>query len=101
MPRERSLRRFAPPSNSYDDGRQRLRDSRNRLTGADRAPRDIALSEAAATTTQPPDRTSILEALSEEIFETVPPERREAMRTFAKLLLHRLADEEVETLGVQ
>jgi glutamate dehydrogenase len=60
------------------------------------------VSEPAAQTTEPTDGSaSILESLAVEISATTPPDRRDALLVFAKMLLHRLSPEEIETLGVQ
>jgi glutamate dehydrogenase len=60
------------------------------------------VSDHAAQTTEPADRSvSIFGSLTAEISATTPPERRDAMLVFAKMLLHRLSAEELETLGVQ
>ncbi|MDP9184251.1 MAG: NAD-glutamate dehydrogenase [Actinomycetota bacterium] len=60
------------------------------------------MSNTAAQTTDPADQTaSILESLAAEISAGTPSDRRDAMLAFAKMLLRRLSDEELQTLGVQ
>ena len=60
------------------------------------------MAEPAAQTTDPSDHaTGILGSLAAEISASTPADRRDALLAFAKMLLHRLSAEEIETLGVQ
>ena len=60
------------------------------------------MSEPATQTEESPHRAvDILESLAAEISASAAADRLEAMRAFAKMLLHRLSAEEIETLGVQ
>jgi glutamate dehydrogenase len=57
--------------------------------------------DPAAPATEPSTRAAILQALDDELTATAPTGRREAMLIFAKMLLHRLSDEDVDSLGVE
>jgi len=63
------------------------------------------VSEPAAETPtpQPPltEAPSVLEALLAEIAATVPADRQDAVRVFAKMYLRRLSTDDLEGLGVQ
>src|SRR6185503_3782918 len=89
----------APLLSGYDEEPYGFHDSRNRRP---RSPRHRNVAEPAAQTTDPSDHASgILASLAAEISASTPADRRDALLAFAKMLLHRLSPEEIETLGVQ
>src|SRR3954452_15544532 len=76
---------------------------------ASHRPRRPNVSEPAAETPAPQLPTAapaaapppVVEALLAEITATITPERRDAVLSFAKMLLRRLSDEDLEALGPQ